>query len=255
MPEENAPTLLSSDSFASANLAPIGLLSCSPRPGGNSDTAARLFAQGYAAIAGRDSQTVMLREYTVLPCIGCDACRRAIRAPLESDPGPETALYDQARVKALFGQTEDGLGDGLPRLGCPLAAKEHSAPLLNFLAEAPALCLASPIYFYHLPALLKALLDRTQPFWHLNDMGIDCFRGGERTCHVILIGARPQGKRLFEGSLLTLKYALAALRIKLAEPLLLYGLDQPSALADDSRARKRVLEYAKQAAGKRHTSG
>ena len=233
MPEENAPTLLSS----------VGLLACSPRPGGNSDAAARLFAQGYATITGRSPRSVTLREYTVLPCIGCDACRRAICVP-PPESGPE-ASYDQAYLKALFGQTRDGL----PRLGCPFTAKDHSAPLLTFLAEAPSLCLVSPIYFYHLPALLKALLDRTQPFWHLDDMGIDCFRARERVCHVILIGARPQGKRLFEGSLLTLKYALAALRIRLAEPLLLYGLDQPTALTEDSRAGERVLQYGGQAAG------
>jgi len=216
--EENAPTLLSS---SGASGPPIGLLACSPRPGGNSDTAARLFAQGYAAIAGREPQPIMLREYTVLPCSGCDACRRAICTPSKS---------------------------GLPWLGCPLAAKDHSAPLLSFLTEASSLCLVSPIYFYHLPAQLKALLDRTQPFWHLADMDIDYFRASERTCHIILIGARPRGKHLFEGSLLTLKYALAALRIRLAKPLLLYGLDQSSALADDSRAKEQVLQYARQAA-------
>jgi multimeric flavodoxin WrbA len=136
----------------------------------------------------------------------------------------------------------------LPRLGCPLAAKDHSTPLLSFLTEAPSLCLVSPIYFYHLPALLKALLDRTQPFWNLSDRGIDVFRTRERTCHVILIGARPQGKQLFAGSLLTLKYALAGLRIKLAEPLLLYGLDKASALADDSRTGEQVFQYGRQAA-------
>ena len=216
--EENAPTLLAS---SSASSPPIGVLTCSPRSGGNSDTAARLFAQGYAAIAGREPQPVMLREYTVLPCSGCDACRRAICAPSESD---------------------------LPWFGCPLAAKDHSAPLLSFLTEAPSLCLVSPIYFYHLPAQLKALLDRSQPFWHLADMGIDYFRAGERTCHIILIGARPKGKHLFEGSLLTLKYALATLRIKLAKPLLLYCLDQSSALANDNRAKEQVLQYGRQAA-------
>jgi multimeric flavodoxin WrbA len=220
------------------------VLACSPRSGGNSDTAADLFARGYASAAGQSPQPVLLREYTVLPCIGCDACRRAIRhLPPESQP--ESHAKPHARLKALFGQT----CDGLPRLGCPLAAGDHGAPLLNFLAEAPALCLVSPIYFYHLPALLKALLDRTQPFWNLRDMGIDVFRVRERTCHVILLGARPQGKQLFEGSLLTLKYALAGLHIKLAEPLLLYGLEQPSALAGDSRTGERVFQYGRQAAG------
>ena len=183
----------------------------------------------------------MLREYRILPCTGCGACRKAIRdAPRKS--GPEGAS-DRIRLKALFGQSRGVL----PKFGCPLAAEDHGAPLLNFLAEAPSLCLVSPIYFYHLPALLKALLDRTQPFWHLRDMGIDLFRFRDRICHIILFGARPQGKRLFEGGLLTLKYALANLRISLAEPLLLYGLDNFSALDDDSRAGERVFQYGKMA--------
>jgi len=202
------------------------VLACSPRAGGNSDTAARLFAKGYAAVGGSEPKPIMLREHTVLPCTGCGACRRAMRMPPES-----------------------GLASGVHDFSCPLAAKDQSAPLLTFLAEMPSLCLVSPIYFYHLPALLKALLDRTQPFWHLDDMGINHFRDIERTCHLILIGARPRSKRLFEGSLLTLKYALAPLGITLAEPLLLYGLDQPAALAGDSRAVDRVLQYGKQAAG------
>ena len=223
------------------------MLACSPRPGGNSDTAADLFAQGYASTAGQSPRPVMLREYTVLPCIGCDACCRAIRR-LPPEPQPEshaTPEHGRARLKALFGQTRNDL----PRFGCPLAARDHGALLLNFLAEAPALCLVSPIYFYHLPALLKALLDRTQPFWNLREMGIDVFRARERTCHVILIGARPQGKQLFAGSLLTLKYALAGLGITLAEPLLLYGLDKASALSGDSRAGEQVFQYGRQAAG------
>ena len=202
------------------------VLSCSPRPGGNSDTAVRLFAKGYASLASAGSLPIVLREHAVLPCTGCGACRRAIGLL----PSEATLL-------------------NLPGFGCPLTAKDQSAPLLKLLAEAAALCLVSPIYFYHLPAQLKALLDRTQPFWNLDDMDIDCFRGRERSCHVILIGARQRGKRLFEGSLLTLKYALAPLGIRLEKPLLLYGLDSPFALAGDSRAQKQVFQYGRQAAG------
>ena len=217
------------------------MFACSPRPGANSDAASQLFAQGYASVAGQNPQCIMLREYTILPCIGCDACLRAIRG-LPQESGPEISR-DKAGLKALFGQMH---GD-LPTYGCPLAIKDHSALLLNVLVEAPSLCLVSPIYFYHLPALLKALLDRTQPFWHLSNMGIDLWTR-DRTCHVILYGARSQGKRLFAGSLLTLKYVLAGLRIRLAEPVLFYGLDKPSALAEDSRTGEQVFEYGKQAA-------
>lgn len=230
-----------SDAGASAFrvTAGCGLLACSPRQGGNSDTAARLFARGYAAGHGSAPEPVFLRDYEVFPCKGCDACRRALHE------APSDFRTVSSRLNSLFGQ-EPG---GFPAFGCPQAARDAAAPLLRFLAEAPALCLVSPVYFYHLPAAFKALIDRTQPFWHLRAAGIDPFLGRERRCHVILIGAREKGKRLFEGSLLTLRYALAGLHVRLAEPLLLHGLDKPGALERDGRARELVWQYGERAGG------
>lgn len=115
---------------------------------------------------------------------------------------------------------------------------------MEFLSLIPSLCLVAPIYFYHLPGPLKCLLDRTQPFWHLRELGITPF--GKRPCRIILIGARPRGERLFEGSLITLKSALAGVGFSLEEPLLLYGLDAGMDLAENEEACRRVAAYAKQ---------
>lgn len=226
---------------------PFFVLAASPRPGGNSDTAARLFLQGFSRTVREDGgnrtgagpaknravpEPTCLRSYRVDPCVACNACIRAakrLKNPDQEDAGAP------------------GQGPS-PHFGCPLTLKDDSAPLLRSLAEARGLCLVSPIYFYHLPAALKALVDRTQPFWALRDAGIACHAGQRpRICHVILLAARPKGDKLFEGSLLTLKYALAPLNIRLAEPLLLRGLDGPSALLGRPGAMQAVAAYGEEA--------
>jgi multimeric flavodoxin WrbA len=205
-------------------------LACSPRAGGNSDAAAALFGQGFAGIAGTPGlRPAALRDFQVEACTGCGACR-AFAARHAQDTLAEV-LAPASR----------------PLLGCPLVRRDDSAALLRMMAQCAALCLVSPIYFYHLPARLKALLDRTQAFWELRQaLGRDLFP--PRPCFVILLGARPQGAKLFEGSLLTLRYALNSLNLRLEEPLLLYGLDRPGDLEQRQELRERAQRYGERAA-------
>lgn len=206
------------------------LLSCSPRPGGNSDTAAKLFAQGYRLglneAPAKDlspkngPEPVFLRESRVFPCTACGCCEK---------PAPS--------------------GREQPPFGCPLALRDDSAGLLARLVSAEEICLVSPIYFYHLPAILKALIDRVQPFfWSASEEARALARPEPRLCRVILLAARSQGEQLFAGSLLTLRYTLALLHIRLAEPLLLYGVDRPADLDRNYRLREQVIAYGYDAA-------
>jgi multimeric flavodoxin WrbA len=193
------------------------ILACSPRPGGNSDTAARLFARAAGQRLGLAAPlpVTLLRSFRIAPCLACSAC---------AQPDPSSALG----------------------LACPQSREDDSIPLLQALAQAPCLCLISPIFFYHLPSPLKALLDRTQPFW---------LRPRERAlppprlCRIILIAGRTRGKSLFAGSLLSLRYALDPLNVRLAEPLLLRGLEEPGALASSPEASLAVSAYGQEAAG------
>jgi multimeric flavodoxin WrbA len=190
-----------------APAAPL-ILACSPRPGGNCDSAADLFARALERDSGLS--VTRLRSFRIAPCLACSACAR-----------PSSALA----------------------WGCPQSARDDSAPLLRALALAPALCLIAPIFFYHLPSPLKALLDRTQPFWLRRDAQPPV----SRICRVILIAGRPRGKRIFEGSLLTLRYALKSLNIRLADPLLLRGLESPGDLLASRTATQAVIDYGHQA--------
>lgn len=194
-------------SFANA----LQILGCSARKNGNSDYAAKLFAQGYEAAGGK-TQTQYMRDYTVRHCTACEAC---------------AAKGSKA---------------------CVQEGKDDSSVLYSMLMEAPALCITSPIYFYHLPSIFKTFIDRCQCFWfrhHNRDPYILSLP--PRKAYVCLVAARPVGDQLFHCSLLTLKYFLTPLNISLAEPLLIYGKDGPTELENDSATVERVLEYGRAA--------
>lgn len=205
--------------------APL-VLSCSPRHGGNCDSAAALYARTVSAQAGGTGlQVEYLRDFTVRPCIACGLCAGQSRE----------RLYEQAarQTEPLFWQ-------------CPLSKHDDSAYPLKRLALASSLCIIAPIFFYHLPAQFKALLDRLQPVWLAPALpgteGAAPF--AHRRCRIILIAGRPRGEQLFTGSLLSLKHALAGLNIELEEALLLRGLDEPGALLANGESVFSLENYA-----------
>lgn len=186
-------------------LSPL-LLACSPRRNGNSDTAlciARDIIYGQGASA---PPVTYLRDHPILPCISCGHCERH-------------------------------------RGECPLRVHDESGPLFHALETAPVLVLAAPIFFYHIPAQLKALIDRSQAAWMLRHVW-NVPRPPRRKAHIVLMGARRQGQKLFEGSLLSIKYWLDLFGFTLAEPLTLHGLEGPDDMRDKEEPRQAVVRYA-----------
>lgn len=184
------------------------ILACSPRKGGNSDAAALALAGGLER-AGAEPRLVHLRERTVLPCLGCQACGKS-------------------RGHA-----------------CALMGRDDAEELFSLIIRAPMLFITAPIYFYHLPAAFKGFIDRAQRYYearNAGDPGIEALP--ERSAHVCLISGRPRGERLFEGSLLSLRYFLWPFRVRLVEPLCLPGFDGPADLARDGEAMGRAARYA-----------
>ena len=156
---------------------------CGPRAGGNSDAAGLAFAAGLAR-AGRESRIIRLREYSIASCRGCGAC-------------------------------------GLPgRRRCPLDRDDDAAEwLFDTIKTASVLAFAAPIYFYHVPALFKAFIDRAQRHYEARTGGDPSYAAlSERRARVMLVAGRQQGERLFDGALLTLKYFLWPFHVSLAEP-------------------------------------
>lgn len=203
------------------------ILSCSPRAHGNSAAAAGLFLESLATHSPHNSRLFLeLGGFRVAGCTGCGACGQWADAIAKDSCATLPAPEPDKKF-----------------LGCPLSLKDESSALLHALSRSAELCIISPIYFYHLPSQLKALLDRTQPFWEAWQRGIRFF-AGERPCKIILLGARRQGVDLFKGSMLTLKYSLRNLGWSLGEPLLLYDLDGPTDLENNPQKKQQIKEYA-----------
>lgn len=196
--------------------APL-LLCASPRPG-NSLEAARMFAQGFNAAkdsAMPELAPTLLRDYSVLPCVACGAC---------------------------------GLGKS-----CPFLERDESAPLFDAILKAPVLAIASPIYFYGLPAMLKALVDRCQQYYAWRENGTGGLEAlPKRKAFVMLCAAREQGSQLFKGSLLSLKFALAPFNIELKAPLLMRGLDKAGDMAARPDYYSSIKSYGARAAALAH---
>lgn len=192
--------------------APVVVVCASPRAGGNSDLAGQAVARGVLA-AGGESRTLFLREHCVLPCVGCGACA------------------------ASAGHR------------CVLGDKDDAETLFSAMLTASAVIVASPIYFYHVPAGLKALIDRGQRF-HAARQAARQAGGPARTArdpgpppvqvHTLLVSGRKKGARLFDGALLTLKYFFEPMGLALAEPTLLRGYDAPGDLAADATVAARL---------------
>ena len=93
------------------------------------------------------------------------------------------------------------------------------------LLEADVVIIASPIFFYGLTSQIKALIDRCQALWArkyvLKQNPPDTGRKGA----FIAVGAT-RGKKLFDGSILTVKYFFQAIGVEYGEELLVLVMMQ-----------------------------
>lgn len=193
--------------------SPVLIASCSPRKGGNCDFAASLIARTLPV----SSSIVRVADAHVRPCIACGVCdsmpgRCTQDGPTVLPSSPNAALPPRDGAKGLFAA----------------------------MTLAPVTFIVAPIYYYHIPAQAKAWVDRTQRFWAMQ--GESPARGKAMAC--VLIGARTRGDRLFEGAELTLRWMARTMGMEWLEPLELYGLEGPSALADSAETQASVCYYA-----------
>ena len=187
----------------------------SHRKGGNSDRAAELLQQGVERAAGK-AEIMYVRDYDVRPCLACGYCDRA------SDE------QHQAR--------------------CVLGKKDQAWDLFAPMFTAKTVLFASPIYFYHLPSMLKTWIDRGQQLWKARidkEEWVDTLP--QRTAHAILIAGQPTGEKLFEGSRLTLKYFVKNFNIELADPLVFRGVDQVGDMQTQADFEAQIIECGRQA--------
>ena len=117
---------------------------------------------------------------------------------------------------------------------------------------AQAIILSGPIFFYGLPAQVKAVIDRSQAHWSRRLLNKPRSRWGEYesgTGYLLAVGAT-RGKNLFEGTELTAKYFFDALDMDYGGGLFYRQMEKKGDIA----ASPQVLEQA-YSAGRRIAAG
>lgn len=169
------------------------IVGCSPRKDGNSDYAAHRIMD-LSMDKGLDPELLFLRDYKITPCLGCHQCADS------------------------------------NNFSCVLDKDDQCRKLLDRIDQAKMVCFCSPIYFYHIPAGFKALIDRGQSFyerWMQKGSA-----GSSRKAICVLMAGRKKGQNLFKGSLLTLKYFLEPFNFDLSD-LCLKGVDLKNDLREN----------------------
>ena len=165
----------------------------SPRRKGNTALLLREAVRG-AREAGAEVDEVVLRDLKMSPCLEIYGCTKTGRCAIQDE---FQGVYD--RIEASQG-----------------------------------IMLASPVFFYAVSAHTKILMDRCQSLWvkryQLEGQELDPAAGkGAREYRrkglFISVGAT-RGKKLFEGSLLTVRYFFDAIGTERWKSLLYRGIDQ-----------------------------
>jgi multimeric flavodoxin WrbA len=176
----------------------------SPRREGNTSTLLKSAVRG-ARDAGARVEEVVLRDLKMSPCLEVYGCRETGRCVLQDD---FQSLHDQ-------------------------------------LVACRGLMLASPIFFYTVSAHTKIFMDRCQAFWVKKYM-IENEEFGKRDAvrkGLFISAGATRGKKLFEGTLLTIKYFFDVLDMEVWRALLYRGLDSEG----DVLAARDYLDEAYQA--------
>lgn len=176
----------------------------SPRRRGNTATLLSEAVAG-AIQGGATVDEIVLRDYRISPCLEIYGCRKAGECVISDD-------FQAVRDRVLV---------------------------------ARGLMVASPIFFYTVSAILKSFMDRCQSLWvrkYWIDDGAGKASGPVRKALFISAGAT-RGKRLFDGTLLTMRYFLDVLDAELCDSLLYRGLD----FEGDVHGFPRYLQEAREA--------
>jgi multimeric flavodoxin WrbA len=176
----------------------------SPRRQGNTATLLKRAVSG-ALDAGAEVNEIILRDLKMSPCLEIYGCKKEGKCVIKDD----------------------------------------FQKVIDQILSAQGLMLASPIFFYTVSAHTKILMDRCQSLW-VKKYWIDKVPYGQwepiRKGLFISVGAT-RGKKLFDGTLLTIKYFFDVLDMELWRSLLYRSLD----FEDDVLKHPEYLEEAYQA--------
>jgi len=181
----------------------------SPRKNGNSETLAQAVAGGILQHPYATLEFIRLNDLHISPCQGCGGCNKTSTCVIDDDMTP---LYEK------------------------VDACDH-------------LILVSPIYFYGLSAQCKIFIDRFQARWARKYLAGIRFRMDEQRKGYLLATAATEGKKVFDGALLTARTFLDAIDLELGNSLLIRGVDQRGAVKKRSEILEQATAFGKEIAG------
>jgi multimeric flavodoxin WrbA len=176
----------------------------SPRKGGNTDILLDEFLRGCEK-KGATCERIRVAPLKISGCTGCGGCEKTGRCVVEDDM---QTLYEP-------------------------------------LEKSRCVVLAAPIYFYNVPAQAKAVIDRTQALWTRKyirqEAGPGSAAGPDRRGFFIGVGAT-RGKRLFDGTIQTMRYFFDAIDVEYSGTLVYGEVDEKGAVRNHPTAVKECFE-------------
>jgi multimeric flavodoxin WrbA len=125
------------------------------------------------------------------------------------------------------------------------AIKDDMQPLFPKIVEAERLIIASPVFFYGVTGLAKAMIDRCQSLWakkYILKLPVSPI--ADRKGAFISVAAT-RGKKLFDGVRLTVKYFFDAIDVKYSDELLIRGADQKGEVKKQPEALEEAYELGR----------
>lgn len=157
----------------------------SPRKEGNTALLLRELVNGLRA-GGGTAMEIFLCDLQILPCVADHSCTQSGECFIQDD------------MQTMYGH----------------------------LVTHDCIVLAAPIFFYGVNAQTKALIDRSQALWarkYVLKRPVAA-SGGKKKGIFISVGAT-KGAKLFDGTLLTVKYFFDTINAELSHSLLHRGID------------------------------
>jgi multimeric flavodoxin WrbA len=164
----------------------------SPRKKGNSEILTNAVLEGVRQ-AGGQPEIIRLCDLKISPCISCGGCDKTGKCVVEDDMIP---LYEK-------------------------------------IITVDRIIISSPIFFYGVTAQTKAFVDRTQALWNrkrLLKKKDEWVENPDRMGFFVSVAAT-KGARIFEGAVLTMKYAFDAMDMKYAGGFFVTGPDKRGDMA------------------------
>ncbi len=160
--------------------------------------------------AGAACEVVRLAQLNIHPCIGCGGCEKEGSCVIDDD------------MQGLY-----------PKI-----------------TGADRVIIVSPIYFYGVTAQAKAFIDRCQALWSRKYILKQRLTGRlPRIGYYVGVSAT-RGERIFEGAILTVKYAFDAMDFTYGGEFVVRGVDRKGAISGNQQELERAFEFgARQVTG------